>query len=340
MIENNQSLFLLEGIKVNWLETRTQQFLCKFIVWLASGLFLGLIIGLAIWIIFGWVVGIFGAAVLKLLYEQQATDVVLLNTRLREWLYIWFLFWQVVSVATGSIFAIYVGVFGRFMEDDPTRLMQWSGRGLIGKMSTALIMCLIIIWSGSYLYRNITGDSSLDFTWVALIFCMSILGIGFSLDSRDLSAMIGEMRISRMSTTIFPNQAIHQALRSAFRTAWDFAWYIATFFGLIVFTIFFLFSNFSLSSVIKVLGFSELCALFIALFAGPVGWLFFGGLAVISHYVVRLLMSITGIIPWNYVGFLNYCVDRIFLHRVGGGYIFIHRLLMEHFAAMYSQDEK
>jgi hypothetical protein len=32
---------------------------------------------------------------------------------------------------------------------------------------------------------------------------------------------------------------------------------------------------------------------------------------------------------------LNYCVDLIFLRRVGGGYIFVHRLLMEHFAEMY-----
>jgi hypothetical protein len=35
------------------------------------------------------------------------------------------------------------------------------------------------------------------------------------------------------------------------------------------------------------------------------------------------------------VPFLNHCVDLIFLRRVGGGYIFVHRLLMEHFAEMY-----
>lgn len=34
-------------------------------------------------------------------------------------------------------------------------------------------------------------------------------------------------------------------------------------------------------------------------------------------------------------GFLDHCVDLIFLRRVGGGYIFIRRLLMEHFAEMY-----
>jgi hypothetical protein len=29
-----------------------------------------------------------------------------------------------------------------------------------------------------------------------------------------------------------------------------------------------------------------------------------------------------------------YCAGRIFLRKVGGGYIFIHPLLVEHFAAM------
>jgi hypothetical protein len=36
--------------------------------------------------------------------------------------------------------------------------------------------------------------------------------------------------------------------------------------------------------------------------------------------------------------FLDQCVDLIFLRRVGGGYIFVHRLLMEHFAEMYVKD--
>jgi hypothetical protein len=37
--------------------------------------------------------------------------------------------------------------------------------------------------------------------------------------------------------------------------------------------------------------------------------------------------------PWNYADSWTTASDRIFLQKVGGGYIFIHRLLMEHFAA-------
>jgi hypothetical protein len=39
-------------------------------------------------------------------------------------------------------------------------------------------------------------------------------------------------------------------------------------------------------------------------------------------------------IPWNYARFLDYATERLFLQKVGGGYIFVHRMLLEHFAGM------
>lgn len=32
--------------------------------------------------------------------------------------------------------------------------------------------------------------------------------------------------------------------------------------------------------------------------------------------------------------FLDYCTERIFLRKVGGGYIFVHHMLMEYFAGL------
>ncbi len=58
------------------------------------------------------------------------------------------------------------------------------------------------------------------------------------------------------------------------------------------------------------------------------------GLDVIQHYTLRVILWYRGHIPLNYIGFLNYASERVFLQKVGGGYIFIHRLLLEHFAAM------
>jgi len=70
----------------------------------------------------------------------------------------------------------------------------------------------------------------------------------------------------------------------------------------------------------------------------PIGLLFgleWGGIAFIQHYILRFTLSRNNILPWRLVPFLDHCVDLIFLRRVGGGYIFIHRLLMEHFAEIY-----
>jgi hypothetical protein len=58
--------------------------------------------------------------------------------------------------------------------------------------------------------------------------------------------------------------------------------------------------------------------------------------ACIKHFVLRIILYRTGYIPWNYASFLNYASDRIFLRKVGGSYIFIHRMLQEHFARMNS----
>ena len=58
------------------------------------------------------------------------------------------------------------------------------------------------------------------------------------------------------------------------------------------------------------------------------------GIACIQHFVLRIILFCSGYIPWNYARFLDYATDRIFLQKVGGGYIFVHRVLLEHFATM------
>jgi eukaryotic-like serine/threonine-protein kinase len=63
----------------------------------------------------------------------------------------------------------------------------------------------------------------------------------------------------------------------------------------------------------------------------------YGGYACLSHFALRLVLWRSGIAPLNYVRFLDYCVERIFLRRVGGGYIIVHRLLMEYFASLYEE---
>ncbi|MCG8365839.1 MAG: hypothetical protein MJA27_21210 [Pseudanabaenales cyanobacterium] len=65
--------------------------------------------------------------------------------------------------------------------------------------------------------------------------------------------------------------------------------------------------------------------LFVGLFAE-------GGLACAQHIALRSVLYLHGQIPRDYADFLDYAAKRLFVQRVGGGYIFVHRLLLEHFA--------
>ncbi len=65
------------------------------------------------------------------------------------------------------------------------------------------------------------------------------------------------------------------------------------------------------------------------------GLLFGGGAACIRHFTLRFILNRQGFIPWNYAHFLNYASELVLMHKVGGGYIFIHRMLLEHFAQIY-----
>ena len=75
----------------------------------------------------------------------------------------------------------------------------------------------------------------------------------------------------------------------------------------------------------------------VGLGVGLFGALNAGGQACLEHLALRILLVRNGSIPWNYVKFLDYAAERILLRKVGGGYIFIHRMLLEYFAARYDK---
>jgi len=60
----------------------------------------------------------------------------------------------------------------------------------------------------------------------------------------------------------------------------------------------------------------------------------YGGLDAWQHFCLRVLLWRRGIAPLRYVEFLDFAAERILLRKVGGGYIFVHRLLLEYFAGL------
>jgi hypothetical protein len=72
------------------------------------------------------------------------------------------------------------------------------------------------------------------------------------------------------------------------------------------------------------------------LLIGLLAALWYGGVFVLQHTTLRLMLWLLGSTPpiGKLAGFLDSASRRIFLQKVGGGYIFVHRYLQEHFAAM------
>jgi eukaryotic-like serine/threonine-protein kinase len=82
------------------------------------------------------------------------------------------------------------------------------------------------------------------------------------------------------------------------------------------------------SSLVLVLG------LVFGLIFGLIFGLQNGGSAYLKHYVLRFVLWRNDYAPLNYIRFLDYAAERVFLRKVGGGYIFTHRFLMEYFATL------
>ena len=83
------------------------------------------------------------------------------------------------------------------------------------------------------------------------------------------------------------------------------------------------------------LGFGLVIGLAIGLVVGLLAGMAGGGEECVRYVVLRVLLIGSGSTPWNYVKFLDHATDRLLLRKVGGGYVFLHRMLLDYFAARY-----
>ncbi|HRO25282.1 MAG TPA: hypothetical protein PLR07_13425, partial [Promineifilum sp.] len=105
--------------------------------------------------------------------------------------------------------------------------------------------------------------------------------------------------------------------------------------GIITVPLFFMFLG-VLESVINSTGnFRIVVAVTIGLFYWVIIFgLTSGGLFVLMHYILRLLLALHHLLPLRLVPFLEAMRERILMQRAGGHYRFIHRTLQEHIAAL------
>jgi hypothetical protein len=74
------------------------------------------------------------------------------------------------------------------------------------------------------------------------------------------------------------------------------------------------------------------CGLLAGVFGGILACIVMGGRTTLQHYVIRLLLWRSHTFPLRVAQFLDDATARFLLRRVGGGYQFTHRLLLDHLA--------
>jgi NACHT domain len=149
--------------------------------------------------------------------------------------------------------------------------------------------------------------------------------------------LINGVSISNLEVKFIPNQGIWNSLRNI-----GIGLLIGGFGGGVIGCVFLLSNAFGYRGLDLLASLAEgrRGFLTVGLIGALWGTLHYGGTSCIQHFSLRFILWYKNHIPWNYARFLDYATDRLFMQKVGGGYIFVHRMLLEHFAEMSLEQEK
>jgi NACHT domain len=177
-------------------------------------------------------------------------------------------------------------------------------------------------------FFNITSSS----------FNRQMLGVFFSfLASAIVLSSINGVTISNLEVKSIPNQGIWNSLRNI-----GIGLLIGGFGGGVIGFVFLLSNAFGYRGLDLLASLPEGRRGFVTvgLIGALYGVLHYGVTSCIQHFSLRFILWYKNHIPWNYAHFLDYATERLFLQKVGGGYTFVHRMLLEHFAEMSIEQEK
>ncbi len=76
----------------------------------------------------------------------------------------------------------------------------------------------------------------------------------------------------------------------------------------------------------------------IGLYLGLMSGLAYGGLAALQHHRLRVRFYHDGVLPTDPIHFWDYAAERSLLRKIGGGYTFIHALLLDYFKQIADQN--
>jgi uncharacterized protein YneF (UPF0154 family) len=354
--EHSLSIFLIEGIQPSWLPSKRW----RWIYMVFSGLIVGLAGGLIMWLLWRllrhtlpqlpaavseqlarWLsltgepvelltillgnlaLGLIVGLILGLYFERRRRKPVEASrVSHQRWLQVW-----TVGLVTGTVTTLFVSLFtgwllslawgvaegfmytaaaryiyGWTYETDvrTVEALGWSWRRSLTGIGIGLVLTLIAETLESLLY----GYNGFTRTLLTLLLAGFILG--------GLSGS-GTTAKSR------PNQGVWLSLRNAGIAAVMLALPLTL-----------------LTAILRDIPY----ALNIGILSALIATALFGGSVFVKHFLLRAFLRLQHSLPWRYSRFLDHAAQLIFLRKVGGGYIFMHRLLQQYFAQLGRDGEE
>jgi hypothetical protein len=300
MADHGQIVFYLEGLQIDWLPQRQRWAIraCyELVVGLVVGLAFGLLVALQSGLWLGQITGLFSGLV--------------------QGLY----FGLIAGLCSGLVASVVAGlVSGQEITRVETVRWSWS------RIRNAWLLILTGVL-GVGLVAGLVVGLLLDLPF----------GLGVGLVAGLVVGLLGVLRdglsFGEIETRALPNEGIDRSARNA--VVFGLGVWLAIVLVVVLVVVPFApvrFEPFGLvGALLKLLYLEMLYGLPFGLFVG----LYAGGDACLKHLVIRLWLLRNRSSPWYYVRFLDYAAERILLRKVGGGYAFIHRMLLDYFAARY-----
>jgi hypothetical protein len=234
----------------------------------------------------------------------------------------------VAALGSGLVLALSSGMlfgfgFSRQHEVSCVEKVTWSWSGFEAVLPKVLVVGLVAGLTVGLTYGVMYGliDGMICGVIYGSVFG-PVLGTAFGLT-------FGEIE-----TRVRPNEGMHRSAKTGLTFGLTVGLIVGLIFGL-VFTLIALPVYAQDSRPARAFVAGLYFASWFGLFCGAFAGLGAGGNACVRHLVLRPWLIRNGSTPWNYVRFLDYAAEKILLRKVGGGYAFLHRMLLEYFAARY-----
>lgn len=316
LVKSSQTVFLIEGIQPSWLRDKAQRLRYRLESSFTYGSFAGLVSGVVF---------------LSDIGSSFSTESPISSAYI-----------ALAYAPTHGLTAFIVAM--TLKEITPVETLSWSWTeaksslsvaikySLIVMLGLALIAGLVVV-AGAVLIALIHSQSGSLKEWLGLVVGSLLLGaipaiillllIGLPIVS--IYGLIAGLRGPTIVAKKNSNEGIWQSAGNAGRAA-------------LIVTVIAALASELLSLMMLGVPNGIVHSLGSGLGAGFVAGLLCGGSACIRHFSLRLMLYRTGCTPWNYARFLEHITEKLFLQKVGGGYIFVHRMLQDHFAHMEEND--